>query len=162
MTIKNQSTIHEEQVENMRAAIEHRATWFYLLLDEARNKGLDWEDFARKAITRCGCFHGKTKYTGDGDMKKFASELANELYKKIFEMDIKEVTENRFVVEFSYCPLLAAWMKQTNNEQDYKQLCDIAMDGDRAIAGTMPGFKMDLEETIAAGGKCCRIVFTKQ
>jgi hypothetical protein len=162
MSIKNQSTIHEEQVENMRSALEHRATWFYLLLDEARNKGLDWDDFARKAISRCGCFHGKIKYTGDGDMKKFAGELANELYQKIFEMEVKEVTENRFVVEFSYCPLLAAWMKLTRDDQELKHLCDIAMDGDRGIASQMPGFTMDLQETIAAGGKHCRMVFTKQ
>lgn len=163
MTIVNQSKINsEEQVNNMRSAIEHRATWFYLVLDEARKKGLDWEDFARKAIFRCGCFHGQNRYTGDGDMKKFTTEFANELYKKIFEMDIKEVTENRFVVEFNYCPLVTAWLKLTQDEKEVDQLCDIAMDGDRGIVSVMPGFEMDLQETIAAGGSCCRIIITRQ
>jgi hypothetical protein len=162
MTIKNQSTINEEHVNDMRAAIEHRATWFFLLLDEARKKGLDWDDFARQAILRCGCFHGKTKYTSNGDMKKFVTEFANELYKKIFEMDIREVTDNRFVVEFHYCPLVNAWLKQTADEKEIDHLCDIAMDGDRGIVSVFPGFTMELEDTIAKGGSCCRIVITKK
>ena len=31
----------------VRKAIEHRATWMYLLLKEARDRGLEWDDFGR-------------------------------------------------------------------------------------------------------------------
>jgi len=55
MPIKNEDSIRDEHTRDVRAAIEHRATWFYCLLDEAGKKGLDWEDFARKAIFRVGC-----------------------------------------------------------------------------------------------------------
>ncbi len=161
MTIKNQSTVNEEQVNNMRSAIEHRATWFYLLLDEARKKGLDWDDFARKAIFRCGCFHGDIKYTKTDDMKVFAFEFANDLYKKIFEMDIKEVTADGFVVEFHYCPLVNAWSKLTQDEKEIDHLCDIAMDGDRGIV-SVKGLNMDLQDTIAKGGSGCKIVISKK
>jgi hypothetical protein len=162
MGIKNQSTVTEEHVNDMRGALEHRATWFYFLVDEARKRGLDPDDFAREAITRCGCFHGREKFNSDGDLKKFAAQFATELNKKIFEIDVQEISEKRFVVEFHYCPLVNAWLKQTKDEKEIEHLCDIAMDGDRGIVSVTPGFEMKLEDTIAGGGTCCRIVITKK
>lgn len=162
LAIKNESKIHEALNDSNRAMIEHRATWFYMLLDEARKKGLDWDDFARKAIFRCGCFHGDAKFTKTSDLKQFAGEFANEAVKKIFEMDVKEVSDDRFVVEFHYCPLVAAWLKQTSDEKDIAHLCDIAMDGDRGIVNMFPGFEFNLGETIAAGGKVCHIEIKKK
>lgn len=162
MIIKNESTINEKHINDLRAAFEHRATWFYLLLDEARKKGLDWDDFARKAIFQCGCFHGDNKFSDTTDMTVFAHEFANDLGKKIFEMNIKEVSDDKFVVEFNYCPLVNAWMKLNVNEEEIAHLCDIAMEGDRGIIDTFEGFKMDLPETIANGGKVCRIIITKK
>lgn len=162
MAIRNENRIHEAQNDMNRGFIEHRATWFYLLLDEARKRGLDWDDFARKAIFRCGCFHGETKFSKTDDLKQFAGEFANETVKKIFEMDIREVSDDRFVVEFHYCPLVAAWLKQTDNEEDIAHLCDIAMDGDRGIVDVFPGFEFQLGETIAAGGHVCRIEVTRK
>jgi len=41
MPIKNEDSIRDEHTRDVRAAIEHRATWFYCLLDEAGKKGLD-------------------------------------------------------------------------------------------------------------------------
>ena len=162
MTIRNECKIKDAHIENMRSAIEHRATWFYLLLDEARKKGLDWEDFARKAIFRCGCFHGNHRFEKTDSLKNFAAQFANELYSKIFEMEVTECTEEKFVVKFHYCPLVAAWLKQTKDEEEITKLCDIAMDGDRGIVSAFPGFEMELHETIATGKDFCRIEIRKQ
>lgn len=161
--INNNYKITEQATQDLRGAIEHRATWFYLLLDEARKAGLDWDDFARKAIFRCGCFHGDVKFSKTEDLPKFANEFANENVKKIFEMDIKELNDEQFVVEFNYCPLVAAWTKLTDNEEDIAHLCDIAMDGDRGIIHEFPAFTFDLAKpTIAEGGSVCRITIAKK
>lgn len=162
MAIKNVSRIDDELTNTYRSMFEHRATWLYFLLDEARKRGLDWDDFARKAIFRCGCFHGQTKFSATEDLKKFAGEFANDVVRKVFEMEIKEMSDDRFVVEFNYCPLVAAWMKQTDNEEDIAHLCDIAMDGDRGIISMFRKFEFDLQDTIAKGGNVCRIVITKK
>ena len=162
MTIENKATIREPHVDDMRSAIEHRATWMYLLMDEARKRGLGWDDFARAAVLRCGRFHGDAKFEKTDDLTVFSKSFANELYRKIFEMDMKEVTKDRFVVEFHYCPLVAAWKKQTNDEKDIEKLCDIAMDGDRGIVSMFPDFEFALEETIAQGKPICRIVITRK
>ena len=162
MTIKNQSIITEKEVLNDRAAIEHRATWFYLLLDEARKDGLDWNSFARRAITRCGCFHGSTMYNDIDNLKDFSKALITETVKNIFEAEIIEVTDDKFILEFNYCPLVAAWLKQGASEEDIEKLCDIAMDGDRGIVSTLGDYELDLENTIAEGADCCRIVIEKK
>jgi len=63
---------HEGQTEEtklvseVRKAIEHRATWMYLLLKEARKRGLDWDDFAREAVRETGCFHGQLRREDGG------------------------------------------------------------------------------------------------
>ncbi|MDI3281281.1 MAG: hypothetical protein QJR13_07940, partial [Bacillota bacterium] len=88
LTIKNQSTNNDPQIGQLRAAIEHRATWFYLLLDEFRKKmpGEAWEEVARRAIHRCGVLHGNQKFSRTADLRRFAEEFANEVTQKVFEM----------------------------------------------------------------------------
>ena len=39
MAIENKPTMNDPQINDMRRAIEHRATWMYLLLDEAKKAG---------------------------------------------------------------------------------------------------------------------------
>jgi len=162
MVIKNESKICEEHTNNLRAFIEHRATWFYLLLKEARERGLDWEDIGRKAILSCGKFHGNNKFTKTSDLKEFSCQFPGDIGTKVFEVEVKELTEDKYVIEFNYCPLVAAWQKLTDNEEDIATLCDIAMEGDRGILSTFKDFDFQLGETIASGGKVCRITITKK
>ena len=69
MPIANRPSITDDQhVNDMRSALEHRATWFYLLLQEAERAGLDWEALGRAAVTRCGVLHGNTKFTKTEDL----------------------------------------------------------------------------------------------
>ncbi len=161
MPIRNIPTVNEPHTNDMRSALEHRATWFYLLLDEAEKAGADWEAIARRAITRCGVMHGQGKFTKTDDLKTFGKEFANDLYSKIFEMDVKENTAKTFQVVFHYCPHVAAWQKLTKDEKRIEKLCDIAMDGDRGILSAFPKFTFELGDTIAKGGKGCTITITK-
>jgi len=162
MAIENKPTVNETHTNDMRSALEHRATWFYLLLEEAEKAGMDWEAFARHAITRCGVMHGDAKFTKTEDLKAFGKEFANDLYSKIFEMEVKENSAEKFEVVFHYCPHVAAWQKLTNDEKKIEKLCDIAMDGDRGIISTFPKFQFELGDTIAKGGKGCAITITKK
>ena len=52
--IKNEARIKNPLIVKIRELLEHRAFWLYLLVDEAEKKGLDGNDFASAAITRCG------------------------------------------------------------------------------------------------------------
>ena len=51
----------------------------------------------------------------------------------VFEMDVKDVQDDRFELEFHYCPLVKAWQKQGCTDEEISNLCDWAMCGDRGI-----------------------------
>lgn len=165
MSIKNVPTIDEKNVNDMRSAFEHRATWMYLLLDEARKKGLDWDDFGRKAIFRCGCFHGdnfKASMHNPSDMIEFSKTFGVGTVHKVFEMEQLAADAEKFYLDFHYCPLVAAWQKQGCSDKEIDHLCDIAMDGDRGIANEFPDFEFTLGKTIVQGNKVCEIRFNKR
>jgi hypothetical protein len=154
-----QNNPHEKPkaIEDLRKAIEHRAAWMYLLLDEAAKEGLS-TDFARRAIFKCGCFHGDNKFRHTESLTEFAKQFADPNVTEIFEMDV-HAAEDELSIDFHYCPLVAAWQKFTQDEKKIAELCDIAMDGDRGIASRFTGFSFSLGETIAKGDKVCQIRF---
>ncbi len=157
--IKNEATIKDQHTLDLRNAFEHRATWFYYLIDEAEKRGIDTQ-FAKDAIYKCGCFHGENKFPKTDDIKEFASAFATEQVKKVFEMDVK-TTEDELNIEFHYCPLVEAWKKLTNDEVKISQLCDIAMDGDRGIISKFDKFTFELGDTIANGKLTCQVLIKK-
>jgi hypothetical protein len=158
--IQNNPQQKPKAVEDLRKAIEHRATWMYLLIDEAVKQGLS-SDFARKAIFRCGCFHGDNKFRQTSSLTEFAGQFADPNVTEIFEMEVHS-GEQELAIDFHYCPLVAAWQKFTDDEKKIAELCDIAMDGDRGIASRFDAFDFSLGQTIARGDKVCQMRFKKK
>lgn len=110
--IQNKPVCREAYVEKVRGAMHHRAQWLYLLLDEAKKRGADWEEIARAATSRCGCFQGAGLYedwTDHTSLKSFAEVFADEDFKKYFDMEIVESTESSLQIKFHHCPLVAGW-----------------------------------------------------
>ena len=62
----------------LRNAFEHRATWMSMLIDAAKEKGLD-TSFAREAILKCGCMHGTMKFPITGDIEEWTKVFATDL-----------------------------------------------------------------------------------
>ena len=137
--IQNKPVCREAYVEKVRGAMHHRAQWLYLLLDEAKKRGADWEEIARAATSRCGCFQGAGLYedwTDHTSLKSFAEVFADEDFKKYFDMEIVESTESSLQIKFHHCPLVAGWQAIGCSDEEISKLCDIAMDGDRNIANS--------------------------
>jgi hypothetical protein len=151
-------------IENLRNAVEHRATWFYLLMDEARKRGVPWEEIARSAVYRCGCLHGerlRKACANPESLPDFEKVFAGETGKKVFAMEIVTSSEDELEILFHYCPLVSAWRKLGSSPEDLALLCDIAMDGDRGITRLFPAFSFELGDTIAQGHPSCRLRFLK-
>ena len=157
---------HEEQIVlEVRKAIEHRATWMYLLLKEARKRGLDWDDFACPAVRATGCLSGqkrREKMEDPGSMEEFTTVFAGGISRKVFEMEVLAADEEGYYLDFHYCPLVSAWEKLDASPEEIEQLCDIAMEGDRGIADEFPAFEFSLGKTIAGGDEVCEIRFDKR
>jgi hypothetical protein len=157
---------HEEiLVTEVRKAIEHRATWMYLLLKEAGERGLEWDDFARPAIFKTGCIGGQSRREKMGDpnsLVDFARVFPGETSQKVFDMEFLVQDEERYQIDFHYCPLVSAWEKLGASLEEIDQLCDIAMDGDRGIASQFHEIDFSLGKTIAGGDDVCEIRFNKK
>jgi hypothetical protein len=159
--IKNVPEDRGQHCNDIRGAFEHRATWLYYLVEEAKKRGLDCK-FAHDAIHDCGQFHGDHKYTKTDDLKNvFAPEFANKTVIDAFQMDILRNDGEHLDINFHYCPLVAAWLKLGAKEEDLPELCEIAMDGDRGIISTFPKFEFKLGDTIAKGNDVCEIRISK-
>lgn len=158
--IKNTPTKTDDRTELLRNAIEHRATWFALVIDEAVKNGLD-KNFAGKAIFRCGQFHGENKYPRTNDLVEFADAFANPDVVGVFEMELLKKDDKNLDIDFHYCPLVNAWQKLGIPEEDLPALCEMAMDGDRGIIDTYDQFRFELGDTIAKGDDVCQIRISK-
>lgn len=163
-SIKNTPAMNDAHLQDVRKAFEHRATWMYLLIKAAKEKGLGWS-FARDGIFECGCIHGQRIADGMkniGDMQEFQQNFAADISQHVFEMEVVAADERKYYLDFHYCPLVEAWQKLGICDEDVDKLCDIAMDGDRGIASQFPAFAFSLGETIAQGKPVCQIRFDKK
>lgn len=160
--INNEPKITFSLIQAVRGQLEQRAKWLYLLCDEGKKRGLDPTDFGSAAIKRCGLTQG-------GDLIKQGKTdsligLRKTLFTKpaqwMFEMDVKNSTDDELEIHFHYCPLVKGWQKEGCTDEEISQLCDIAMCGDRGI-GEAYGAKLDLKKTIANGDDICHLRYYK-
>jgi len=134
----------------------------YLLLKEARQRGLDWDEFARPAIWTTGCLGGqkrREKMKDPDSLMEFGFVFAGETSRKVFEMEVIKQDAEGYHLDFHFCPLVSAWKKMGANPEEIQQLCDIAMEGDRGTAEQFPAFTFSLGKTIAEGESVCQIRF---
>lgn len=163
MSIKNDPKIKNPLLQALREQLEHRALWMYLLCDEAKKKGLSPEEYAPDAIKRCGLYQGASlrEKGGKGDsLKGLKKALFSPPAQLVFEMKIKNCTDDNLDIDFHYCPLIKAWQKQGCADEEIKLLCDYAMCGDRGIAQSF-GCHLNLPKTIANGDGVCEIRFER-
>lgn len=162
--IINHCSIDEENVNLARSCMEHRAIWMALIYDEMVKAGVpNAEEITRKAIFRCGEYHGaqmKEKCAGSTDLRDFSAAFNSEIDIKEFEMDVDHTPDN-VMIDFHYCPLVAGWQKMGFDDERISLLCDMAMEGDRGIVA-VNGLTLDLKETIANGCATCKMHIYKK
>ncbi|MEG1017195.1 MAG: L-2-amino-thiazoline-4-carboxylic acid hydrolase [Oscillospiraceae bacterium] len=160
--VKNEPTRKMKLLQAIRAQLEHRAHWLYLLCDEAGKRGLDWKDFGSAAIKRCGLSQGAelVKKGGTDSLVGLRKTLFSKPAQWVFEMDILESTDDKLSIDFHYCPLVKAWQKAGCTDEEIATLCDIAMCGDNGI-GACYGSVLELPKCIAKGDSTCQLRYKK-
>ena len=161
-SIKNEPRHKWAVLQAIRAQLEHRALWLYLLCDEAGKRGLDWSDFGSAAVRRCGLSQGAelVKKGGTDSLRGLKKTLFSKPAQLVFEMDIKESTDDRLSIDFHYCPLVKAWQKAGCSDEEIAKLCDIAMCGDHGI-GEKYGSVLELPKCIAKGDDICALRYRR-
>ncbi len=161
--VKNEPKYKNGLLQAIRAQLEHRAYWLYLLCDEAKKRGLDPKDFASDAVKRCGLTHGaELVQKGKTDsLKGLRKTLFSKAAQFVFEMKILESTDDLLSIDFHYCPLVKAWQKAGCSDEEIAMLCDIAMCGDHGI-GECYGSILELPKCIAKGDDICSLRYKKK
>ena len=159
--VKNDAKIKNPIIVAVREQLEHRAFWLYLLCDEAGKRGLDWKDFGSAAIRRCGLTHGENlvKKGKTDSLIGLRKTLFTKPAQMVFEMKIRESTDDKLSIDFHYCPLVKAWQKAGCTDE-IATLCEIAMCGDHGI-GEQYGAVLDLPKCIAKGDDICALRYHK-
>lgn len=152
-------------INKLRNAIIHRGLWMGLILKEAKEKGLDWEAIGRDAVFQTGCVHGdgiKSRMDVPDSLVSFGNTFFTDDVRKIFEIEVPEITEDVLRLEYGHCPLVTAWQSVGIEGEFLDKLCDIAMCGDRGIESRFDKFQFELGKTIAQGNKVCEVSFFRK
>lgn len=160
--VKNVPQYKNGLLQAIRAQLEHRAHWLYLLCDEAQKRGLDPRDFASEAVRRCGLAQGAelVKKGGTDNLCGLRKTLFNKPAQLVFEMKIIACDADKLYLDFGYCPLVKAWQKAGCTDEEIAMLCDIAMCGDNGI-GACYHSKLDLQKCIAKGDDRCSLRYQR-
>ena len=126
--VTNEPKYKNPLLQAIRAQLEHRAFWLYLLCDEAQKRGLDPRDFGSAAVRRCGLSQGSdlVKKGNTDSLKGLRKTLFTKAAQLVFEMDILESTDDSLSNDFHYCPLVNAWQQAGCSDEEIAMLCDIA------------------------------------
>jgi hypothetical protein len=155
----------DQEINKIRGAIIHRGLWMGLILKEAYDQGLDWEQMGRNAIFKTGCIHGdgiKERMDVPDSMVSFGNTFFTPDIRKIFEIEVKEINEDALKLEYGHCPLVTAWKSAGFEGEFLEKLCDIAMCGDRGIESRFSQFQFELGKTIAQGHNTCEVSFYRK
>lgn len=165
-TIKsnNIATITDEVTLALRAVTEKRAATIANILDQAKDLNLD-DSFVRKAIYQYGADNGKamaSSLNNADDLQEFAQHFTSGLEANVYEMELVNQTAQTMTVHFHYCPYVNKWLAQNRTPQQMSTLCDICMEGDKALATAFNNLQFKLGDTIAKGHHVCEISYYKE
>ena len=113
---------------------------------------------------RCGKMDGQAYRDAASDPASvkeiIQTRFANEMGQASFCQKDITATEEAGMVHCCFCPLVDAWQKMALPQDRIELLCDIAMDGDRAILDLL-GFSMELPCTLAHGDPTCTMHYSR-
>ena len=152
----------KDLTDAIRAAIQDRAVWFYLLYSGMKEMGYDADKVAEKAIYKFGQMKG-SKIGGQGKSPKdFFTGIATRNAALAFEMEPGSCDEKTGTYRFHHCALVEAWKNLGCTPEEIKHLCDLASCGDQGVVSCFPGLELKFNSLLAAGEPYCELQITKK
>ncbi len=158
--MKKENRVSAKVRDEVRAAIEDRAAWLYLILKELSGDGKVEEipEICR-AMLRYGELKG-AKMPPTRSAGEWARNLMSPVAAEVFARKLVKDDEDEAVIEFLYCPLVESWRKLGASPEETALLCKIARYGDYGRVAAFP-LKLDFEKVRAEGDEVCRIIVRK-
>ena len=88
-------------------------------------------------------------------------QMTPELGREAFGMEVLECTEDCFAMDMHHCPHLQGWLDCGMSDEMCAKLCDLAMEGDFAMAREM-GYELENPMRLANGDCACRVIYRRK
>ncbi len=163
MGIKNVKRKSSPALDGQRNICQRRAATISNMIKCACKRGID-KQFARDAIYEYGqdiAKEMKKNLKADFSIDEFLEVFAAQPHFDIYEMEVIKKNKEMFLIHFNYCPYVEEWIKQGYKGEELEELCDITMEGDKAIGKSFSNLKFTLGKTIAQGHCVCELLFEK-
>lgn len=161
--VEMKKTRTDAETEKLRADLNQRGLWLYNFLQTAREQGIDPDKYIRKAMFQCGCMRGVKQIPPTDSLVEFTRHYVTDGGRKAYEIDVPVCTEEKVVINSTYCPMVELWRELTgNDEAEVDYLCDLWLDGDRGVLHNFPEFAFEIKQTIPKGDPLCSLEIVKK
>ena len=128
---------------------------------EFEKRGIPYEDVYRstsRLLAKGNAQNFLANMEDKNDLRQLAKQMTVPLGREAFGMEILENTKECFAMDMHYCPHLQGWLNLGLSDEMCAKLCDLAMEGDYAMAEEM-GFDFENPSRLARGDATCRVIY---
>jgi hypothetical protein len=155
------SVSQAQLTEAIRLAIQDRAIWFYLLIQEFKAAGYETDEPVKKAIFKFGQLKGRKIGTATTP-KEFFDGIGTTNARLAFDMEDKGVDAAKGAFRFHHCALVEAWKNLGASPEEVAHLCELASCGDFGVVSCFPELELKFNAIIAKGDPYCELQVTKK
>ena len=165
------SKIKNEWATDMPEALLYRRTLASSAQKSALNamefekRGIAYEDVYRttsRELAQKNAANFRAKMTNTDDLRQWGAAMTGaKLGVEAFGMEVLESTEDCFAMDMHFCPHLKGWQEMGCSDEMCAKLCDMAMEGDFAMAKAM-GYELENPLRLANGDCVCRVIYRRK
>ena len=131
---------------------------------EFEKRGIPYEDVYRETsrqLARANAQNFSSHIKDPNDLREWGKQMTPELGREAFGMEVRECTEDCFSMDMHFCPHLKGWQELGLSDEMCAKLCDLAMEGDYAMADAM-GYELENPLRLANGDCACRVIYRRK
>lgn len=143
----------------VRKAIEARGGYLIHIYRQLKSDGIEnSKEILCKAISGWG--KSKLKNTYYSSPCEYIDMLENGNNSEVYEREVVSSNENEGYVKMSFCPLLKAWRDNGASDEEIRDLCDIASEGD--YSSVSDNLKLTFDKRLADLDEYCLMKILRQ
>ena len=131
---------------------------------EFEKRGIPYEDVYRATSQQMAAENARSfraRMSDPEDLRQWGEQMTPELGREAFGMEVLECTEECFAMDMHHCPHLQGWLECGMSDEMCAKLCDLAMEGDFAMAREM-GYELENPTRLANGDCACRVIYRRK
>lgn len=162
--IKNEWPTESREAMLYRRTLAAAAKKSALNAVEFEKRGIPYEEVYRctsRQLARQNAQNFRSHIQDPTDLREWGKQMTPELGREAFGMEVIECTEECFAMDMHFCPHLKGWQELGMSDEMCAKLCDMAMEGDFAMAEAM-GYDMENPMRLANGDCACRVIYRRR